>query len=76
MTDEDAYDLVADRLRETDFYRSEHKLIYAAISSLGEQNHARDVYAIGQRLDLGGTLASAGGMSLSSGPVYRDLGGR
>ncbi|MCH9662455.1 MAG: replicative DNA helicase [Gammaproteobacteria bacterium] len=63
MTDEDAYDLVADRLRETDFYRSEHKLIYAAISSLGEQNHARDVYAIGQRLDLGGTLAAAGGMS-------------
>ena len=62
MTDADAYDDVADRLAESDFYRAEHRLIYAAIRSLGEQGQSRDVFAVASRLDLAKTLERAGGM--------------
>ena len=62
LVDGDAYDVIAERLNESDFYRSQHRLIYQAIRSLGNKNYAIDVYSVGQRLELTDSLARAGGI--------------
>lgn len=44
----DAYDLVADLVHETDFYRRDHQLIYQAIKVLAEKNSPYDAVTIGE----------------------------
>jgi replicative DNA helicase len=50
MLDSRAFDQVADRLRDEDFYRNEHRLIYRAICRLVEQNKPIDVLTVSEAL--------------------------
>ena len=43
MLDENAYEKVADRIVEGDFYRKRHQVIYGALQQLAEQNETADV---------------------------------
>ncbi len=44
----EAYDRVADRLAEDDFYRKDHRLIYRAISQLSEKSMPCDAVTLGE----------------------------
>lgn len=57
-----AWDIVADRVVEGDFYRKEHRLIFRAIASLAQQDKPRDVVTLSEWLEQRGDLEKAGGM--------------
>jgi replicative DNA helicase len=57
-----AWDVVADRVAEVDFYRKEHRLIFRAIASLAQQDKPRDVVTLSEWLEQRGDLEKAGGM--------------
>lgn len=50
MLDSRAWDQVADRLRESDFYRHEHRLIFRAMSRLTAQSKPIDVLTVSEAL--------------------------
>ncbi|HEX7026971.1 MAG TPA: replicative DNA helicase [Gammaproteobacteria bacterium] len=57
-----AWDIVADRVVEVDFYRKEHRLIFRAIAALAQQDKPRDVVTLSEWLEQRGELEKAGGM--------------
>jgi replicative DNA helicase len=57
-----AWDIVADRVVEGDFYRKEHRLIFRAVASLAQQDKPRDVVTLSEWLEQRGDLEKAGGM--------------
>jgi replicative DNA helicase len=63
MLDNSTWDQVADRLTEEDFYRQDHRLIYAAIRELAEHNNPCDAVTLAERLETGHTLDEAGGLA-------------
>lgn len=63
MLDNSAWDQVADRVGENEFYRQDHRLIFEAIASLAEKNQPFDVITLSEYLDPRGKLDSAGGLS-------------
>jgi replicative DNA helicase len=63
MLDTHAWDRVADKIAEADFYRKEHRLIYRAIAALAEDNNPADVVTVSEWLDKNHELANAGGLS-------------
>ena len=62
MLDGLAWDKVADLLVDSDFYRKDHQLIFAAISTLAEDSHPCDVVTVSEFLDNRNELESAGGL--------------
>ena len=56
MLDPRAFDRVADRLVDEDFYRRDHRLIYRAIRELAEKNRPCDVLIVGEWLESQGLL--------------------
>ncbi len=62
MLDNAAWDKIADLLVDTDFYRKDHRLIFAAISALAEDSHPCDVITVSEYLDNRSELESAGGL--------------
>lgn len=54
-----AFDRVADRLHEDDFYHKDHRLIYAAVTALSQDKQPCDVLTVAERLKSEG---SADGM--------------
>lgn len=62
MLSNDAWDTVADRVCEEDFYRRDHRLIFRAIAALSEQDKPRDVVTLSGWLEQRGELETAGGM--------------
>ena len=46
LLDNTAWDRVGDFLRETDFYRADHRLIYSAIYRLVEQSRPADAVTV------------------------------
>jgi replicative DNA helicase len=62
MLDNEAWDAVADRLADVDFYRHDHRLIFRAIAELAERNTPFDVVTLSERLEARGELAEAGGL--------------
>jgi replicative DNA helicase len=50
----DAYDRIADRLNEQDFYRRDHQLIYRAIRELAEKSRPYDAVTLGEWFDSQG----------------------
>jgi replicative DNA helicase len=58
----EAWDTVADRVAEDDFYRRDHRLIFRAIADLAESDRPRDVVTLSQWLEQRGELEQAGGM--------------
>lgn len=61
MLDNRAWDLVADRIREDDFYRNEHRLIYQIMAKLIEQSKPLDVLTVSEALRELHTLDQVGG---------------
>jgi replicative DNA helicase len=62
MLSDSAWDQVADRVSEGDFYRQDHRLIFRSIAALADQGKPRDVVTLGEWLDQRGELEKAGGM--------------
>lgn len=61
MLDNRAWDQVVDRLRDTDFYRNEHRLIFRAMSRLLEQSKPLDVLTVSEALRELHELEQVGG---------------
>jgi replicative DNA helicase len=58
-----AWDNVADAVTEEDFYRPDHRLIFAAIGSLAGEAKPCDVVTVSQYLERTGKLEAAGGLA-------------
>lgn len=52
MLDNEAWDAIADRLVDKDFYRKEHSLVFNAIATLAEQQKPLDVITLAEELKL------------------------
>ena len=62
MLDNDAWDRISDRLEAEDFYRHDHRLIFAAIDALAERHQPFDMVTVSEQLQRSGQLESAGGL--------------
>jgi replicative DNA helicase len=62
MLDHQSWDKVADVVTADDFYRKDHRLIFAAIASLAEDANPCDVVTVSEFLDNRSELESAGGL--------------
>jgi replicative DNA helicase len=62
MLDHKSWDKVADVVSADDFYRKDHRLIFAAIASLAEDTNPCDVVTVSEWLDNRSELESAGGL--------------
>ena len=62
MLDHSSWDKIADVVGEQDFYRKDHRLIFAAIASLAEDANPCDVVTVSEFLDNRGELDQAGGL--------------
>jgi replicative DNA helicase len=71
MLDPVAWDNVADAVTEQDFYRPDHRLIFAAIAALAGEARPCDVVTVSQQLERSGKLEDAGGLSYLS-AIARD----
>lgn len=63
MLDNNAWDQVADKVTETDFYRQDHRLIFRSIVHLAEDNEPYDVVTLSNWLKQRGDLDDAGGLA-------------
>lgn len=61
MLENRAWDNIADRVRENDFYRQDHRLIYRVMSKLSAQNSPMDVLTVAEALREMKELENAGG---------------
>ena len=61
MLEERAWDQVADVVTGKDFYRPDHRLIFAAMGDLMERNQPLDAITVGDHLQRQGKLDDAGG---------------
>jgi len=61
MLDNRAWDRIADRISEIDFYRHEHRLIFQAMQELSKRNQALDVLTVSETLKLKNQLTTIGG---------------
>jgi len=62
MVDNEAWDQVADRVGEVDFYRRDHRLLFRAMGSLAEAGQPMDVVTLSEWLKSNGELEDAGGL--------------
>ncbi len=62
MLNKTAWDNVADVVTADDFYRNDHRLIFAAIGALVNDGHPCDVVTASEHLDKRGELGKAGGL--------------
>jgi len=62
MLDNLAWDKIAGRVSEADFYRPDHRLIFEAIQELADRNQPRDAVTLSEQLDSREQLADAGGL--------------
>ena len=63
LLDNDAWDRVGDLLTDGDFYRYEHRLIYAAIGGLINASRPADVITVYEHLDGLGKAEELGGLA-------------
>lgn len=63
LLDNDAWDRVADRVSEVDFYRKDHRLIFRTISALAEKQQPFDVVTLSEALEQTGELEEASGLA-------------
>ncbi|MHB1946620.1 MAG: replicative DNA helicase [Gammaproteobacteria bacterium] len=61
MLDNRAWDTVVERVRESDFYRHDHRLIYRVMAKLSEQSKPIDVLTVSESLRELRELDNAGG---------------
>ncbi len=63
MLDNEAWDQIADRVSDTDFYRRDHRLIFCAIRDLAEAGKPLDVVTLAEQLERTRQLNDAGGLA-------------
>jgi replicative DNA helicase len=63
MLDERAWERIADKLNEEDFYRKDHRLIFRAIYELSEKNMPCDAVTLGEWFESNGIAELVGGSS-------------
>lgn len=63
MLDNHAWDQVADRLTENDFYRLDHRAIYRTMADLVLQSKPLDIITVSESLERGKEIESVGGLS-------------
>jgi replicative DNA helicase len=63
MLDDQAWDRVSDRVKEEDFYRRDHRLIFQAIALLASAGDPRDALTVSETLTRLGELDNAGGLA-------------
>jgi replicative DNA helicase len=63
MIDQAAWARVEGRVGAADFYRTDHRAIFAAIAALNEERKAVDVVTVGEYLERQGTLTEAAGLA-------------
>ncbi|WP_018861929.1 replicative DNA helicase [Thioalkalivibrio sp. ALJ3] len=63
MLDNAAWDRVADRITDEDFYRHDHRLIFRAVAALAERNAPFDMVTVSEQLERTSELEDAGGMA-------------
>ncbi len=63
MLDNRAWDQVADRVSEEDFYRPDHRTIFRAIRALADRDQPFDVVTLAEWLEPRGELENAGGLA-------------
>ena len=63
LLDNAAFDKIADRVGEDDFYRGEHRRIYRQIRSLLERGKPVDAVTVAESLDLAGEGDETGGLA-------------
>ena len=63
MLDDQAWDRVSDRVKEEDFYRRDHRLIFQAIALLANAGDPRDALTVSETLTRLGELDNAGGIA-------------
>lgn len=61
MLEGDTWDRVAEVVKEADFYRKDHRLIFRAIAALVNESKPRDVLTVSETLTHMGELEEAGG---------------
>lgn len=61
MLSNEAWDRIADRLAEDDFYRRDHRQIFRAVSELAEKGQPFDVVTLREWLSSRGELEDSGG---------------
>ena len=66
MLDNSAWDQIADRVNEEDFYRRDHRLIFHAVHQLADQSLPLDVVTLSEWLDKHRQLDEAGGLAYLS----------
>ncbi len=69
MLDNSTWDHIADIIREEDFYRQDHRLVFRAINELADRNDPFDVVTLSEVLDKNGKLDDAGGLAFLGGLV-------
>jgi len=62
MLDTSAWDKVADLVVAEDFYRKDHRIIFAGIAALADEGQPCDVVTLSEYLDSRGELPAAGGL--------------
>ena len=62
MLDNAAWDKVADLIVASDFYRKDHRLIFAGIAELAETSNPCDVVTLSEFLDNRDELEASGGL--------------
>ncbi len=62
MLDAERWDDLAERLDPEDFYRHEHRLIYAALCQLAQGYKPLDAVTVSEHLEAQGKLVEAGGL--------------
>lgn len=63
LLDNSAWDQVGDLLVDSDFYRNEHRVLFAAIASMVNANRAADVVTVFEHLQSLGKAGEAGGLA-------------
>ncbi len=66
MLDNERWDSVADKVASVDFYRKDHRMIFAAIQDLAEKQVPFDVVTISEALTKMDELDNAGGLAYLS----------
>ncbi len=62
LLENSTWDLIGDKVREDDFYRHEHRLIFRAISMLAEDDQPIDVVTLSEALEKRKLLEDIGGI--------------
>lgn len=62
MLNNSAWEQISDVIKEQDFYRADHRLIFRTIASLAMQDKPLDLITISERLEAQNELEDAGGL--------------